>query len=168
MQNGSITLKSNFSINSSTNITRVVTAYWNNSNVEWSEASSNSTLMAMYNITGISASTAYYYYNNSLLFNNGSSNADGDLGLFSYSIGRNATLLVTSDFAGVPFVTINYPDSAIYLYNVNTLSYTLIDDNPEYCWYTNITGGNSSPVLAGVNFTVATVEGSNTRCGGEW
>ena len=77
---------------------------------------------------------------------------------------KNYTTTVTfSKDTTFPLISITYPQNISYNLNVSNLNYTLIENNPSKCWYSNSSGGwNSSAFAAGENFTnVTSIEGSN-------
>jgi uncharacterized delta-60 repeat protein len=61
-------------------------------------------------------------------------------------------------------LNIVFPGNNSYDSNVSELNYTLMEDNPDDCWYSNNSGANNYSVqTAGTNFTgVVAKEGSNT------
>jgi hypothetical protein len=63
-----------------------------------------------------------------------------------------------------PLISIVYPQNITYNSNVTELNYIYSDINPADCWYSTDNGAtNSSPVLAGTNFTgLVAVEEGNT------
>jgi hypothetical protein len=61
-----------------------------------------------------------------------------------------------------PVIDLIYPSNINYNINVSSLNYTITDDNPNYCWWSN-GSTNSTPVSAGINWTgLTSIEGSNT------
>jgi len=85
----------------------------------------------------------------SALYNNGS----GELPYYNYHVTVDTTN---------PNVTITYPLNKTHYNNVSELNYTLIETNPNRCWYNNGTV-NFSDVVAGDNFTnVVPIAGHNT------
>jgi len=101
-------------------------------------------------------------------------NSTNDIGIhpvnFSYDGNENYTgsyevwNINVSDIIA-PIINITYPeDSEIYTNLTLDLNYTIGEELPDSCWYSNDSGvTNSSPVSAGDNFTIVTgSEGENT------
>ena len=108
-------------------------------------------------------------YNSTSTYHNFTSLGEGIYDIQSYVVDQagniNETELRTLTLDTTqPTLNITYPLNTSYNLNVTELNYTIIDVNPDSCWY-SIDGGatNSTSVVAGVNFTgITSVEGSNT------
>jgi hypothetical protein len=75
-------------------------------------------------------------------------------------ISGNYTLTVDTTF---PKINIIYPLNTTYPYRINYTNYTLIETNPNYCWFSNDSGvTNYSVQTAGLNFSKISQEGLNT------
>ncbi len=63
-----------------------------------------------------------------------------------------------------PIITISFPQNISYTVNVSDFNYSVVESNPDSCWYSVDFGNtNSTPVSSGTNFIdVTSSNGSNT------
>lgn len=91
-----------------------------------------------------------------------------EVGLWNRTLNITEVAQLYNSGSGITYptssVNITYPLNAIYIINVSTINYTIINMTGSRCWYSNSSGvWNSTTVPAGNNFTsVVSVDGSNT------
>lgn len=94
---------------------------------------------------------------------NFSGNSNSTSGVTITSDTNQLLFLNTSDNT-LPNVTITFPMNTNYSSNISNITYTVVEANPDSCWYSTNNGiTNSSRVDSGNNFTAITsLEGNNT------
>ncbi len=78
----------------------------------------------------------------------------------NYFVTSNKTITIDTIYPGVNIV---YPQNITYNVNVSNLNYTLLDINPQTCWYSLDNGVTNTTITCGQNVSgLTSIEGSNT------
>ncbi|OIO61364.1 hypothetical protein AUJ83_05070 [Candidatus Woesearchaeota archaeon CG1_02_33_12] len=163
--NGTIELRTEYTINTSLEVNKTITNI-NQDNLKWNDSSSNASCVAIYNITGLVASTDYYIYNNSVEISESPLQADGsgNLALFNVTLGSEHKIEVTGTSPNTaPTITANVtkPDN-VYTNTDWMLNLTVTDPDSgdNLTAYTEFYVNSSS---VGSVYSLNVTNGTNTN-----
>ena len=170
LTNGTIVLKSNYSINYSQKVNRTVIGNWKAGYIAWNDSATNSTTIAWYNLTGLNADTEYTITDNAAADPNSplTTDADGNLPLFNVSLSSEHAIVLQSNTApAVSNSNVTSSDSSNYSNETLTGNWMQTDDDADEI-IDNETKWWKGPALntTFANFTI--IESANLTKGDVW
>ncbi|MBU0758151.1 MAG: DUF2341 domain-containing protein, partial [Nanoarchaeota archaeon] len=111
-----IALKSEYEVNHSVRINRTLSVLWNNDIIRWNDSASNTSTIALYNLTGLKSNAKYFFSSNNVRISISPQTTDsnGNLPIFNATLSTPSTLEVISNDTTYPIVTAIDPLSVSY------------------------------------------------------